>query len=139
MRKILFIISILTSSICSGQETCQSEFLTKDKQQHFIGSISVSGFSYLIISTHPKFKNWTRFQCRTAAFLTSTAVGLVWESKGVFSWYDLGANLIGNITFQGVITIPIHIGNIDYRKEKRIAKRKNKIIKFNLKAEDYGF
>lgn len=123
MKSTFIILAIITSSICSAQGIHQSEFLTKDKQLHFIGSISVSGFSYLIYTTHPKFKNWTRFQCRTAAFLTSTAVGLVWESQGVFSWHDLGANLAGNLAFQGTISIPIHIMNKQYRRDKRKFKK----------------
>lgn len=125
MKTTILILTILTASICSAQHIHQKEFWTKDKQQHLIGSVVVSSFSYLIYTTHPKLKSWTRFQCRAASFLTSTAVGAIWELQGVSSWKDMGANTIGNLSFQAVITVPIHIGNSQDRKQKRINKLNN--------------
>lgn len=102
--------------------------MQEDKKHHAIVSFGMSAGSYLVYTTHHKFKNWTRFQCRAAAFLTSTALGILWESQGVSSWPDLEANLAGNLSFQAVITIPIHFQNSNYRKDKRKKKRINKLI-----------
>lgn len=109
----------------TGQNITNTDFWQKDKIIHSVGSFGISTITYTYLSIHPKHKELPELQKRLISLSTTIIIGTLKEavdstsSNHYASWSDMGANAIGALTFQAVITIPLNFTAKHKRKKER--------------------
>ena len=113
MRRLIFIILILSFVGVTAQNSIQKEFWKEDKRKHSVGTFLISTAAYTYLSTHKKHKNLSEFEKRLISFSTAMFLGAlkevhdVYSSKGTPEWGDVEANLVGSLAFQVSLTVPL--------------------------------
>ncbi|MBG6129125.1 uncharacterized protein YfiM (DUF2279 family) [Aquimarina sp. EL_43] len=124
MKRILLFITILLCAEVMAQNTNNTDFWQKDKIMHSVGSFGISTITYTYLSIHPKHKNLPELQKRLISLSTTIIIGSLKEvvdstsSNHYASWGDMGANAIGALTFQAVVTIPLNFNTRHKRKKQ---------------------
>lgn len=93
MLFLFFTFFFAPLSFASGEKGGKDEWVARDKTLHVSVScaISILAFNYYKKNTH-----YSDNQSKTAAFLTTMAVGTAKElTDKKFSWKDMGANALG--------------------------------------------
>ena len=81
---------------------------SEDKIMHTVTCMGISTATY----TYLRYKKQTKIKSRLISFASTMAIGTLKEvidSRTInnkFDWEDMGANAIGALSFQLVITIP---------------------------------
>tara|TARA_R110000851_G_C12918456_1_gene550026 strand:+ start:163 stop:531 length:369 start_codon:yes stop_codon:yes gene_type:complete len=114
MKKVLFLIMLMTSLSMLSQKMSSKNFWQEDKIKHSVATFSISTVTYAYLSIHKKHKNLNELEKRLISLSTAIVVGSLKEaidgisSKGNASWGDMGANMAGALAFQIAVTIPLN-------------------------------
>ncbi len=125
MKRIVLFITLLLCIEMTGQNITNTDFWQKDKIMHSVGSFGISTITYTFLSIHNKHKELPELQKRLISFSTTIIIGTLKEvvdstsSNHYASWGDMGANTIGALTFQAVITIPLNFNTKHKRKKEQ--------------------
>lgn len=127
MKAIFFTVAFFAISISTAQNSFNKEFWQQDKVFHTITTASISATTYALLEMNSNFSDMSEIEKRLISFTASMLVGFVKEgsdllsSKSHASWGDVEANLIGALSFQAAITIPLELSKSKNTRRFRFA------------------
>lgn len=112
MKNLVIIGFILMSLGLMSQDILTVEFWDESNHKsHLFWSFILSGFTYVIVSTHPMYSYMSKLERRLYTFLMPMLFGALKEVADsqmighVASWGDIQANIVGIMVFQLVISV----------------------------------